>query len=143
MPRKTSALCSFSAARIAVTVSGSSSRVGPTPVTSAPMRAVSLRTSSLVLVDGAVDHAPQDARLSTKMAARIICGHTDPGRYRPAIRSAARSAMASTVAFGWALGMVGITDASTTRSPLIPRTRSSVSTTASASGPIRQVPTGW
>src|SRR5208282_2761801 len=68
-----------------------------------------------------------------------------PGRdrYRPAIRSAARSAMASTVAAGWALGMAGITDASATRSPVIPRTRSSRSTTAPASGPIRQVPTGW
>ena len=44
--------------------------------------------------------------------------------YWPAIRSAAFSAMASTVACRGALGMTGITDASATRSPVIPRTRS-------------------
>ena len=38
--------------------------------------------------------------------------------------------------------IVGITDASTTRSPSSPRTLSSGSTTASSSDPIRQVPTG-
>jgi hypothetical protein len=61
------------------------------------------------------------------------------------MRSAAFSAMASTVAFGWALGRTGITDASATRSPLTPRTRSPVSTTApgSVTAPIRQVPAGW
>ena len=39
----------------------------------------------------------------------------------------------------------GITDASTTRSPATPRTRSCGSTTASSSSaaPIRHVPTGW
>jgi hypothetical protein len=59
------------------------------------------------------------------------------------IMSAARSAMASTVAFGLALGIVGITDASATRRPATPRTRSRRSTTASVSDPSRQVPTGW
>ena len=41
--------------------------------------------------------------------------------------------------------MTGITDASATRSPVIPWTRSSGSTTApaSVSAPIRQVPAGW
>jgi hypothetical protein len=51
MPRKTSALCSLSAARIAVTVPGSSSREGLTPVTSAPIRAVILRRPSFVPID--------------------------------------------------------------------------------------------
>ena len=53
-PRKTSALCSFSAARTAATVSGSRSERGPRPVTSAPMRAVTLRMSSLVPMDAVV-----------------------------------------------------------------------------------------
>ena len=39
--------------------------------------------------------------------------------------------------------ILGMTEASTTRSPSTPRTRSSRSTTESASSPIRQVPTGW
>ena len=67
------------------------------------------------------------------------------GVSRPVIRLAAFSAMASTVAFGWALGITGITEASATRSPVIPRTRSCGSTTASGSvsGPMRQVPAGW
>jgi hypothetical protein len=40
---------------------------------------------------------------------------------------------------------VGITEASTTRRPSMPRTRSRGSTTAPASlgAPMRQVPTGW
>src|SRR3546814_976298 len=37
----------------------------------------------------------------------------------------------------------GITEASTTRSPCRPRSRSRESTTAAGSSPIRQVPTGW
>ena len=51
MPRKTSALCSLSAARTAVTVGASSSSSGPMPVTSAPMRAVSLRMPNFVPID--------------------------------------------------------------------------------------------
>jgi hypothetical protein len=57
--------------------------------------------------------------------------------------SAARSAMARTVALVFAPGREGITDASTTRSWSIPRTRSCRSVTAEASVPILQVPTGW
>jgi hypothetical protein len=57
--------------------------------------------------------------------------------------SAARSAIARTVALVFAAGRVGITDASTTRSPSIPCTCSLRSVTAVASVPIRQVPTGW
>jgi hypothetical protein len=59
------------------------------------------------------------------------------------IRSAARSAMARTVALVFAPGREGITDASTTRNWSIPRTRSCRSVTAEASVPILQVPTGW
>jgi hypothetical protein len=56
------------------------------------------------------------------------------------IRLAARSAMAYTVALVLDDTAEGMTEASTTRSPSIPRTRSSVSTTAVSSMPIRQVP---
>src|SRR6185437_14909390 len=61
------------------------------------------------------------------------------------MRSAARSAMASTVALVLADGMDGMTDASATRRPARPWTRSSRSTTAPVSGsvPMRHVPTGW
>ena len=38
---------------------------------------------------------------------------------------------------------LGITEQSTTRSDASPRTRSRSSTTAIASAPMRQVPTGW
>jgi len=62
----------------------------------------------------------------------------DPGALL-LINSAAFSAMARTVAFGWAFGMSGMTEASATRRPAIPCTRSPVSTT----GPIPQVPAGW
>ena len=40
-------------------------------------------------------------------------------------------------------GTIGITDASATRSPSMPRTRSSGSTTDCSPLPIAQVPTGW
>lgn len=40
-------------------------------------------------------------------------------------------------------GTTGITEASTTRSPSIPRTFSSGSTTACSPSPIAHVPTGW
>ena len=63
---------------------------------------------------------------------------------RPAIASAARSAIMIVGAFVFDPTNVGITEASTTRSPAIPRTRKSASTTAiwSSSRPILQVPTG-
>ena len=51
---------------------------------------------------------------------------------RPWIRSAARSAIAIVGAFVLPRGTVGITEASTTRRPSTPRTRSSVSTHAGA-----------
>jgi hypothetical protein len=50
--------------------------------------------------------------------------------------------MAIVAAFTMACGSEGITEASTTRSPSTPCTLSAGSTTAAASMPIRQVPTG-
>ncbi|CEJ18001.1 hypothetical transmembrane protein [Ralstonia solanacearum IPO1609] len=67
------------------------------------------------------------------------------GRPPRRIRSAARSAIMMTGALVLPPMSVGITDASITRSPSMPRTRSSGSTTAAVSSapPMRQVPTGW
>ena len=61
----------------------------------------------------------------------------------PRIRSAARSAIAIVGAFVLPRGTVGMTEASTTRRPSTPRTRSWESTTDVSSVPMRQVPTGW
>ena len=65
-----------------------------------------------------------------------------PAYPRPMIIAAARSAMASTVALVFAAGTEGITDASATRSPSTPRSRSVRSTTEAASAPNLHVPTG-
>ena len=59
------------------------------------------------------------------------------------MRSAARSAIMTVGAWVWPRMIRGITEASTTRNPSRPRTRSSQSTTAASSLPMRQVPTGW
>lgn len=58
--------------------------------------------------------------------------------------SLARSAIISVGEFVLPDVIVGITDASTIRSPVTPRTRRRLSTTASGSSarPIRHVPTG-
>ena len=58
------------------------------------------------------------------------------------MRSAAFSAIMTTGALMVPPMRSGNTDASTTRSPCVPRTRSSGSTTAMASVPMRQVPAG-
>lgn len=63
--------------------------------------------------------------------------------YRGHIHAAARSATANTVALVLAEGMIGITEASATRTPSTPLTRNAGSTTACSSVPMRQVPTGW
>jgi hypothetical protein len=74
----------------------------------------------------------------------MLVGRDGPGWSWPVIKLAAFSAMASTVAFSGALGMTGMTEASATRSPATPWTRSCGSTTASGSvsGPMRQVLAG-
>lgn len=61
------------------------------------------------------------------------------------IISDAFSPIMKTIAFVCPVGMTGIMEASTIRSPLTPYTRSLGSTTASGSedGPILQVPTWW
>ena len=65
-------------------------------------------------------------------------------RIHPArIRSAARSPIMVTGARVWPPVITGITEASATRRPSTPRTRSCGSTTAPASEPMRHVPTGW
>jgi len=62
---------------------------------------------------------------------------------RPRMRSAARSATMIVGAFVLPPGMIGMIEASTTRSPSMPCTRSCESTTARSSAPMRHVPTGW
>jgi hypothetical protein len=61
----------------------------------------------------------------------------------PRTRSAALSPIMIDGALVLPPGMLGMTDASATRRPSRPRRRSAGSTTAIASRPIRQVPTGW
>ena len=51
---------------------------------------------------------------------------------------------ATMIVAGWMFGdgMAGMTEASATRKPSMPRTRNALSTTALSSSPIRQVPQG-
>lgn len=62
---------------------------------------------------------------------------------RPRIRSLAFSATITTGAFVLPPTILGKIEASTTRSASMPRTCSSGFTTAIASMPMRQLPTGW
>lgn len=70
-------------------------------------------------------------------------GPQSEGWGQPRSRSAAFSPMTSAAGLVLTETMVGMMDASATRSPSMPCTRSEGSTTASSSVPIRQVPTGW
>jgi hypothetical protein len=78
-------------------------------------------------------------------SADVQCNWSVRGLYpchRPS-RVAARSAMAYTVALVLPATIVGMTEPSAIRSPLMLCTLSSGSTTDMAPVPIRQVPTGW
>jgi hypothetical protein len=88
---------------------------------------------------GAAQHAPGDCSTGSFRPAAASAGST----VRPRIRSAARSAIIIVGAFVLPRTSVGITEASTTRRPSMPRTRSRESTTACWSVPIRQEDTGW
>src|SRR5581483_2967413 len=86
---------------------------------------------------GAYGAPGQDALEHQTAAASLLAAAT--AALRPRIRSDARSAIMIVGAFVLPRTSVGMTEASTTRRPSIPRTRSSSSTTR----PIAQVPTGW
>src|SRR6266540_945963 len=73
----------------------------------------------------------------------VASGWAAGGRLRPSRRSAAFSPIMTEGALVLPRVMRGITDASATRRPEIPRTRSSGSTTDWSLAPMAQVPTGW
>ncbi|MCY1216284.1 hypothetical protein D9M72_281560 [compost metagenome] len=81
--------------------------------------------------------------LRMQFAARTSQAATGFQRVVALIRSAAFSPIMIAGALVLPPTSVGITEASATRSPSRPRTRSSGSTTAMSSIPILQVPTGW
>ncbi len=95
-------------------------------------------------LSGAWNQCPSRATASCKRepTSSTRSGRCGRSRYLRLTRSAARSAIITVGQFVCPLGRRGMTDASTTRRPSIPRTRSAGSTTASGSVPMRQVPAG-
>src|SRR6185312_13809489 len=86
------------------------------------------------------DRAVRRVRARARRPRLTAARHAAAGRGSlPRIRSAAFSAIMIVAAFVFARVIVGITDASTTRRPSTPKTRSSGSTTA----PIAHVDVGW
>ena len=85
--------------------------------------------------------APQPVELAPLRHAPLACCGFGASR-QPRIRSAAFSPISTDGAWVCPRMMLGITDASATRRPSTPRTRSCGSTTLASSLPIRQVPTG-
>ena len=93
-----------------------------------------------------VDREPDQERerLGRDEPIRVVrVGEVERGRHavsvEPQMIVAIRSAIAAVVRFVFARGIVGMTEASTTRRPSTPRTRHSESTTS----PIAHVPAGW
>jgi len=73
-----------------------------------------------------------------------LAGPDNQSPYEPSrMRSAAIRATAMVGAAVLPATWTGRTEASTTRSPVTPRTRSCGSTTSSASGPMAVAPTAW